>query len=114
MNRYKLTVAGIDPNDGIKRFSGNTEKYEEFLKKYLDDGHYTELCEAIRKKNVTEAFAAAHALKGIAANISLAGLYADIQPLVEELRNGSMEHADELLQKVTSDHIAVIAALREM
>lgn len=113
MNRYKLYKAGIDTNDGIKRFSGKSDVYERYLYEFPKDSNYATLCGALRAKDVKAAFAAAHALCGIAGNLSLAQLHTDIRPLVEELRGGSLENAEEMMKLVTADYQAVLSALSE-
>lgn len=111
MNRYKLSKAGISANEGIKRFGGNAEKYEELLNQFPDDIHFKAMCDAIAEKNVQKAFNEAHALKGISGNLSMKRFYEDLFPLVEELRGGSLENADTLLQKVKQDYDDALAAL---
>lgn len=113
MNRYKLTKAGIDANEGIRRFNNNKEMYEKFLMNFPKDEHYNQMIQAIEEKNVEAAFQAAHALKGVSGNLSLIKLHQDIIPLVEELRNGSMEHTDEYLAPVKESYRIVTEALKE-
>ncbi|MDD3336088.1 MAG: Hpt domain-containing protein [Eubacteriales bacterium] len=112
MNRYKLFKAGIDTNEGIKRFNGKTELYEKYLMKFPEDPHFTLMCEAIENGDVKAAFAASHALKGVAGNLSMNSLYQDIIPLVEELRADSLAKAEELLVPVERDYQAVLEALK--
>ena len=100
MNRYILTKAGIDVNEGIHRFNGNKELYEKFLTSFPEDIHYEQMLEAIEQKDVDAAFQGAHALKGITGTVSLAKLHSLLIPLVEELRAGSMEKVPELLPPV--------------
>lgn len=111
MNRYKLSKAGVSANEGIKRFSGNTEKYEELLCQFPEDTHYKAMCSAIENGNAEAAFNAAHALKGMAGNLSMNRLYEDICPLVEVLRSGSLLKADELLKAIQEDYYEIIMAL---
>ncbi|MDD2648912.1 MAG: Hpt domain-containing protein [Eubacteriales bacterium] len=111
MNRYKLSKAGINVSEGITRFGGNAEKYEQFLMKFKSDINFSLMCEAIAKGDAAAAFSSAHALKGIVGNLSLGRLYDDLFPLVELLRRGSLENAGELLASVTKDYEDVIAAL---
>lgn len=113
MNRYKLYKAGIDTNEGINRFGGKSEAYEKYLYAFSTDENYQILCEAMRSKDVEAAFAAAHALKGVAGNLSLVKLRRDIEPLVEMLRRGSLENTEEQMESVTEDYNAVITALCE-
>lgn len=113
MNRYKLSKAGVNATEGINRFGGNMDKYEQFLKRFPADTNYQAMLSAIDQQDVTAAFAAAHALKGIAGNLSLNRLYDDICPLVEVLRAGSLDNLDAYLPKVNQDYDDVIAALQE-
>lgn len=43
MNRYKLTKAGVDVNDGIRRLGGNREVYERLLFMFPDDPRYNRM-----------------------------------------------------------------------
>ena len=111
MNVYALSVAGVNVAEGIRRFSGHAEIYEKYVKRFAEDPNYRLLCEAVAGQNVKAAFAAAHALKGVAGNLSMDRLYNDLYPLVEELRGGSLEHAEDLLAQVACDYQAVVSAL---
>lgn len=113
MKQSILLAAGIDVNEGIDRFGGNRAVYEKFLYRFKQEPTFSELCEAIEKQNLKEAFAAAHTLKGQSGNLSMNRLYDDICPLVEELRSGSLQHAEELLQPVIRDYRDIIAVLAE-
>lgn len=113
MNRYKLTKAGVNPNEGINRFNGNKELYEKFLMEFPEDPHFADLKKAIEAEDVKEAFAQAHALKGVCGNLSLEDLYQAIVPLVEELRAESLLQAEELFEPVAANYKRVIEALKE-
>ncbi len=114
MNRYKLFKAGIHASEGVERVGGNAEAYESMLVRFPKDPYFSRLCEAITQKNVETAFEAAHALKGIVGNLSMNRMYDDLVPLVEQLRGGSMEGADELLYVIRQDYNAVIEAVEQM
>lgn len=113
MNRYKLSMAGIDVKEGIHRFSDRKDIYESLLMEFPEDTCYRELLAAIEQKDVKAAFMAAHSLKGITGNYSMKELYENLLPLVEELRSGSMENAEELLVPIEKSYQKVIAALTE-
>lgn len=114
MNRYKLSVAGIHATEGIERLNGNRELYESMLRDFPKDPNYKMLCEMLEQKKVTEAFRAAHALKGMAGNLSMTRLYESLTPLVELLRSGKLEGSQELLEKVTADYREVTQVVRYM
>ena len=111
MNRYKLSQAGIDADEGIERFGGNTEIYEKFLNRFPDDPYYHQMCEAIERRDIQTAFSAAHSLKGAVGNLSMNRLYRDMCPLVEELRAGASDKAAELLIPVMQDYEDIVDAL---
>ena len=94
MNRYVLVKAGIDYNGGMQRFR-KKELYEKFLLSFPQDENFRKL---------EQAFHYAHAFKGIVGNLSIQKLMDAVVPLVEELRGGSMEHADELFAVVREDY----------
>lgn len=111
MNRYKLSKAGINANEGIARLGGDIQIYEYLLNKFPSDPNYSGMCDAIEKQNVKDAFACAHALKGVVGNLSMSRLYNDLIPLVEELRGSRLEKTSELLCAVKRDYEDVIAAI---
>lgn len=111
MNRYRLSKAGISVKEGAERFNDNLEVYEKCLYEFPNDEHYNELFEALKDEDAQRAFAAAHALKGVAGNLSLTRLYTDIVPLVEVLRAGTVEGADALLEPVAADYKEIIEIL---
>ena len=111
MNQSILLAAGVDTEEGIDRFGGKQAIYEKFLCKFTNEPTFAQMCDAIEKQNVKDAFMAAHALKGQAGNLSMNRLYEDICPLVEELRRGSLQGAQALLEPVVRDYHDIIAAL---
>lgn len=113
MNRYILTKAGIDVNEGIHRFNGNKELYEKFLMSFPEDAHYGQMLQEIEKGDAEAAFQAAHALKGITGTVSLVQLHGVLIPLVEELRAGSLEKVPELLPPVQEAYNKAVDVLKE-
>lgn len=98
MNRYQLVKGGIDVAQGIERM-GSMEEYVALLSQFPQDPHTEDLRKALEEKDANRAFEAAHALKGIAGNLSLEDLYEALDPLVERLRNGESEGIGELAAK---------------
>ncbi len=62
---------GVNISAGLARFAGKKEVYEKFLLKFPKDAIFETLSQAIRSKDFDTARKAAHALKGIAANLSI-------------------------------------------
>ncbi len=84
-----------------------------FLTKFLNDGTYHLLLEALSSENYAEAFRAAHTLKGVCENLGLANLCKSSGMLTEELRAGVRpEHLDTLKAGVCSDYEQAVSAIR--
>lgn len=111
VNRYRLTKAGINPNQGIARFNGNSEVYETMINKFPLDDHFPKMLQAIAQKDVNNAFQYAHAVKGMVGNLSMIDLYESIIPLVDELRTGRIENIEDYLPKVKENYQRVIDAI---
>lgn len=82
----ELEEDGIDIDGAMERFMNNEEMFRHFLRELPEDGVYTLLMEAFDAGNVEKAFALAHQLKGIVANLSLLHLYNTVYDIVEILR----------------------------
>ena len=79
--QYGADEAGI-----MDRFHGNVELYELCFRELLDTPYTDALAAAVRRRDYNEAFEAAHALKGLSANLGLIPYYETICALVESLR----------------------------
>ena len=90
---------------------------EKFVRKFLDDQSYAQLAAAMEEGNHDDAFRAAHTLKGVAANLSFTKLRASACDLTELLRAPAdtiPPEAAPLLEAVTRDYEATIAAIRNL
>lgn len=79
----------IDYVEGVARFSGRAELYQEFLLRFFRDPLFGELCAAVESGDFPSAFRCAHTLKGNAGNLSLTALYDALLPLADLLRTGT-------------------------
>lgn len=111
MNRYKLTKAGINVNEGLIRFNNDADLYEEFLSTFISDTNYDNMITAINNKDIKASFFYAHSLKGLAGNLSLASLFDSLIPLVESLRSESFDDIDTLLEPINTAYNNVINVL---
>ena len=103
---------GGDYEDVVKRLMGDV-LVERFMLKFLDDGSYQELVNALKEGQDEDAFRAAHTLKGVCQNLSFTSLYEPSQAITEALRGGKKPGADELLGSVTEAYERTTAAIRE-
>ncbi len=85
---------------------------QKFILKFADDGSYALLCSSFAEKNYSEAFRAAHTIKGVCQNLSLTKLLDSSSQLSEALRNGYTPEADGLAEQVQKDYQETIAAIR--
>ena len=113
MDREKCINAGIDYDQGVNRFMGNKELYEKYALKFLDDQTFAALVDAMKSKDVEQAFAQAHTLKGVAVNLSFNEFLSKVIPVVEALRSKNMPLAEELFPAAESEYSRLITSLKE-
>lgn len=88
---------------------------KRFITKFLDDGSYAELSQAMASGQREQAFRAAHTLKGVCANLSFTKLLRSASALTDLLRQESdaiSESAAAALTDVTRDYSQTITAIR--
>lgn len=113
MNSYILFRAGIDVQAGIQRFSGNKALYEKYLYEFFENEYFDRLEKALLEEKKEEAFQSAHALKGIAGNLSIQSFYDAICPLVEALRGEpDFQTAKKQMKEVREQYGIVQEAIR--
>ncbi len=80
----------IDLDSAKERFMSNEGLYKRFLFELPERTLYEELGQALKEKNVKEAFETAHRMKGIIENLSLRLLDQKICDIVEVLRRDEL------------------------
>lgn len=78
---------GMEYEDTLHRFMNKEELLERFLRKFEEDTSYLQLMEQLQAGNYGEAFAHAHTLKGVTANLGLEGLRRPASEITELLRH---------------------------
>jgi HPt (histidine-containing phosphotransfer) domain-containing protein len=94
------------------------ELIEKFVKKFLAEPSYAALSGAVEAGDYEEAFKAAHALKGVSANLSFTRLTKSVSELTELLRNSGEKTVDadecrKLFDTVTADYKEVTETIRK-
>lgn len=107
----ELQKYGIDYDDAIDRVGGNADFYKKLAMKYLDDSHFADLCAAMEVKDFDEAYKAAHALKGVSGNLSLADLYKASGAVSDALYDGEYPSAEKLMPEVKAAHEKAVEGL---
>lgn len=93
---------------------GSEQMVNRFAKKFLSDKSFENLGEALGRKDVNEAFRAAHTLKGVCVNLGFDNLYKVSSELTEILRAGKLDGTDELFSEVEKQYGITTAAIREL
>ena len=79
----------LDVQDAMKRLGNNKSLYAMLLKKFSGDAMVEELKNKLADGDAAGAQAQAHAIKGLAANLSLTGLFAESEAIESALRDGA-------------------------
>ena len=104
---------GGDYEDVVKRLMGDA-LVERFMLKFLDDGSYQELVNALKEGRDEDAFRAAHTLKGVCLNLGFDRLYEVSAELTEKLRGRDTSGTEEMFKKVETQYRILTDAIREM
>ena len=108
----KLKEYGANVEEGLQRCMGNEDFYIKMVNMMLADNSIDKLKEAIAENNLDTAFEAAHALKGVAANLSLTPISDPAVEITELLRNRTEMDYSELVAKI-SEQKEKLASLAE-
>lgn len=96
-----------DYKDMLSRFQSDA-LILYFVKQFPLDHSYAELMEAVRSRDLEASFAAAHKLKGLAANLSFSELYTLLKELTEQLRPRTAPADPSLLQKISENYQSIL------
>lgn len=92
------------------------ERIRKFLCKVPEDKSYEFLCDSLEKRDMDEAFRAAHTMKGICQNLALTKLGDSSAKLCELLRDKReyTEEVEELFAKVQKDYAEMVECIRKL
>ncbi len=108
-----LQELGVNVKEGLGRCLNNEGFYLRMVNKALDDEeNFRRLSAAVAAGDKAAAFEAAHALKGVAGNLSLTPLYEPLSEMTELLRVGAAADYDALLARALAS-FEQMKALRE-
>ena len=101
----------VDPADVLKRFGGSEAMLEKFLKKFLADGTFAQLSEALAAGDQELTFRAAHTLKGLAGNFDLLKLQSLAAKIVERYRANDFDAIPALFAQTKECYEFTVASL---
>ena len=78
---------GADTDEGITRCAGKEELYLKLVGRIREDAGFSDIKDALEKKDLDRAFESAHKLKGALANLSLGPLLDPVDRITESLRH---------------------------
>ena len=103
MTIEKLKELGADTDQALNRCGGNEEFYLKLVGMALKPEGYEELENKIKEHKLAEAFEAAHALKGVLANLSLTPIYEPVAEMTEMLRERQEADYSALIEKMNEE-----------
>ena len=90
---------GADVDEALVRCMNNEGFYLKLVRKFLEDRNFTGLKEALDAHDLDRAFECAHAVKGVAANLSIKPVFEPIYEMTELLRSRTDMDYTELYAK---------------
>ena len=90
----KLKNYGCDTDGALKRVLDDEDFLILCINSALDGDEFVKLGDALKNKDIKNAFEYAHALKGVLSNVGLTPLYNIIVQIVEILRAENLDGTD--------------------
>ena len=103
----KLAAYGADTETGLARCMGQEAFYIRLAGMVLQEDHFEKLEQALAAGDLKEAFAAAHALKGVTGNLALTPIYDPVYEITELLRKETDMDYTDLLNKIRDARTAL-------
>ena len=104
-----LKAYGANLEEGLSRCMNNESFYLRLVKMIPGDANFQKLYDAIGSGDLDAAFEAAHALKGVLANVALTPLYTLTSEITELLRAGRDADYPALLARLLELRGALLA-----
>ncbi len=104
---------GVDPTNVLQRFGGSEAMLGKFVKKFLADGTFVQLTEAMEKKDWENVFRAAHTLKGLSGNFDFLKVYDLSAKIVERYRANDFDAIPPLFDELKARYDETVKYLTE-
>lgn len=104
---------GESYDDLLNRLRCGEDGVQEAVHEFMYDKHYKQLLFAIGNNDTESAFRAAHAMKGISANLGLSKMYSVFSDITESFKSGNIEKATELIPTADKEYKKVIGILKK-
>ncbi len=110
----KLEYLGVNLEETLERFVDNEALYLKCLNKLLEDKNYGNMLKGIEDNDAEAAFDAAHALKGVSANLGLNKLYSEMKIITEVFRSGSTDFDSKNLSRIDDSYKEAVRIIKEL
>ncbi len=104
---------GADVETGLSRCINSEPFYLRLVKKVPSSGEFEKLYAALEAGDTENGFAAAHALKGVLANLSLDPVLRPVNEVTELLRAGTVMDYSELEERIKEEQRTLAAMCEE-
>ncbi len=89
----------VNYKDTLERFCGNEVIYKKFLKRFLEDGTYSNLEQAWEERDYEEIEKNAHTLKGLAGNLGLESLFNNSNNLFQTIKKKEYKDIERIISE---------------
>lgn len=100
---------GADVDEALVRCLNNESFYLMLVQKAVQDANFDRLPEAVAAGDLDKAFEAAHALKGVTANLALTRILKPVQEITELLRARTETDYSPLLKEISEQREGLTA-----
>ena len=107
----ELESLGVDTQEALQRFSGNSALYERMVGKFPPAAADLNVLEFFEKGDYETALSNAHTLKGVTGNLSLTPLYNAYTEIVALLRANDPEKAKSILLEIIPVQADIISCI---
>lgn len=109
----ELKTFGVNIDEALQRFMGNSALYEKMLNKLSDAVRDVQVLPCFEESDYVKALENAHTLKGVTGNLSVTPLYNGYTEIVNELRADNPEKAREILDSILPVQEQIIACIEK-
>ncbi len=109
----ELEALGVDTQDALKRFSGNSSLFIRMIGKFPASTEDLEVLSFMKEGDYATAVSNAHTLKGITGNLSITPLYNAYTEIVNCLRANEPDKALNVLEDILPVQEKIINCIKE-
>lgn len=107
----ELKKLGVNTEEGLLRLNGNASFYERMLGKFPDMLKSSAVFPDFDGTDYAGTLDAAHAIKGVAGNLSITPIYEAYSEIVRLLREKKPEEARAVLEKILPVQSAIVSCI---